>query len=113
MSDETLRRSVPDVEVLVALSANGDRAAMDDLSRYIRTHVARSIFSRSFPVRIRRSSDAAALVAEVLRRVMAHDFRRLRLFLEIKDSYPRLRLASWLRVVAKRAALDSIQRQGE
>jgi hypothetical protein len=52
----------------------------------------------------------SALRGEILARLRAGDFQRLRLFLAALRDRPALSLTAWLRVVAKRARIDDLRR---
>ncbi len=73
-------------------AASGDEEAWDALCKELEPALA--------------TTQSRAIVVDVLARVRANQFERLKLYLDARRRLPELALETWLRVVAKRAAID-------
>jgi hypothetical protein len=77
---------------LVMRAASGDEEAWDALCRELEPALA--------------ITQPRTIVRDVLARVRANQFERLKLYLDARRRLPDLAIETWLRVVAKRAAID-------
>jgi len=53
-----------------------------------------------------REDDRANIILEVMARLYADGFHRLKLFVESRRTSPQLKFKTWLRVVTKRVGID-------
>ena len=99
-----------EIERLVDAAATGDEAAWQRLWAAIEPPLSRIIAQPRFLGRLgQREDDRRNIVVSVMARLRADDFHRLRLYLEARESNPRLRFLSWLRVVSKRVGIDYLR----
>jgi DNA-directed RNA polymerase specialized sigma24 family protein len=95
------------LETLVARSADGDEAAWRELWTEVEPRLCRLIGRPRFLGRLgRQEDDRHNIVVEVMARLREQGFHRLRLYLGARAKNPRLGFFTWLRVVAKRVAID-------
>src|SRR5262245_64754220 len=96
-----------ELEQLVAAAAAADKDAWQRLWAAIEPPLSKIIAQPRFLGRLgQREDDRRNIVVQVMARLRADDFHRLRLYLEAREGNPRLRFLSWLRVVAKRVGID-------
>jgi DNA-directed RNA polymerase specialized sigma24 family protein len=99
-----------EIERLVDAAATGDEAAWQRLWAAIEPPLSRIIAQPRFLGRLgQREDDRRNIVVAVMARLRAEDFHRLRLYREARESNPRLRFLSWLRVVSKRVGIDYLR----
>jgi DNA-directed RNA polymerase specialized sigma24 family protein len=99
-----------EIERLVDGAAAGDEAAWQRLWAAIEPPLSRIIAQPRFLGRLgQREDDRRNIVVAVMARLRADGFHRLRLYLEARESNPRLRFLSWLRVVSKRVGIDYLR----
>jgi hypothetical protein len=95
------------LEELVVAAAHGDATAWQRLGRAIEPQLTRIVSQPRFLGRLsHRDDDCRNLIVEVIARLRADDYRRLRLYLDTRRDHPQLVFLMWLRVVAKRAGID-------
>jgi DNA-directed RNA polymerase specialized sigma24 family protein len=94
---------------LIARSCAGEAAAWQALWAWLDPRLLALV--RGFRMgRISQGEDEPrAVVLEVMARLREDDFRRLRLFVEGRKRDQRLGLLPWLKVVARRVAIDSMR----
>lgn len=102
------------LEELVTRVAQGDDAAWrmlwEDLEPRLLAMIARPRF---FGRLGQRDDDRRSIVVEVMARLRADGFRRLRGYVATRARNPSLELEPWLRVVAKRVAIDFLLSHGD
>ena len=95
------------VEELVAKVAGGDAAAWTELWGHLEPWLARVVANRRFLGAMgQRDDDRDNILVEVMARLYADDFHRIRLYVETKRAHPQLAFRPWLRIVAKRVGID-------
>ena len=100
-----------EVHGLVALVAAGDEAAWQRLWATIRPMLVRLVEQPRFLGRLgQREDDRENIIVDVMARLRADGFARLKRYADAKDKNPDLRFYSWLRVVAKRVGIDYLRR---
>ena len=88
------------LEVLVVRTAAGDAVAWQELWRTIEPQLLRMVAQPSFLGRLgQREDDRRNIVVEVMGRLRADGFRRLRSYLDTRVTNPSLKFTTWLRVV--------------
>jgi hypothetical protein len=98
-----------DLDQLVVAAADDDEHAWRRLWASIHPPLSRLVAQPRFLGSHEAcDEDREHIVAAVHARLRAGRFHRLHLYLEAKRANPRLRFASWLRVVAQRAGLDYV-----
>ena len=96
-----------EIEALVVAAAGQNEPAWQRLWAAIEPPLSKIIAQPRFLGRLgQREDDRRNIVVQVMARLRADDFHRLRLYLEAREGNPRLRFLSWLRVVAKRVGID-------
>jgi hypothetical protein len=97
------------VNALVTSACAGDEAAWRELWRWLEAPLNAMI--RQFHMgRISHDDDERrAVVVEVMARLREDDFRRLGLFAAAREQDPRLQLLPWIKVVARRVAIDHMR----
>jgi hypothetical protein len=96
-----------EIEALVVAAAAHDKGAWQQLWAAIEPPLSKIIAQPRFLGRLgQREDDRRNIVMKVMERLAHQDFHRLRLYLEARESNPRLRFMGWLRVVAKRVGID-------
>jgi DNA-directed RNA polymerase specialized sigma24 family protein len=99
-----------DLERLVAVAAEGDPVAWQQMWAAIEAPLSRIIAQPRFLGRLgQREDDRRNIVVAVMARLRADGFSRLRMYLGAKATNPRLRFLTWLRVVAKRVGIDYLR----
>src|SRR6266550_3001227 len=99
-----------EIEDLVQAAAAVDESAWQRLWSGIEQPLSRIIAQPRFLGRLgQREDDRRNIVVAVMARLRADNFHRLRLYLDAKQTNPRLRFMSWLRVVAKRVGIDYLR----
>src|SRR5882672_7984857 len=99
-----------ELETLVVEAAAEDESAWQRLWAAIEPPLSRIIAQPRFLGRLgQREDDRRNIVVAVMARLRADSFHRLHLYLEARESNPRLRFMSWLRVVAKRVGIDYLR----
>ena len=98
------------LEPLVERAAAGDELAWADLWEAIEPRLLPLIGTPRFLGPLSRGQDDARnVMVEVMARLLADDFRRLRMYCDKRASRPDMRFMPWLLVVAKRVAIDYIR----
>src|SRR6188768_3990398 len=96
---------------LVQRAAAGDAKAWDalweELEPWLEAVVAHPRFVRRLG---QHETDRRNIVIEVIARMRANNFERLKLFLAARRDAPALDLRTYLRVTAKRACIDNARR---
>jgi DNA-directed RNA polymerase specialized sigma24 family protein len=106
------RMPVPDQ--IIEAAAAGDEAAWQDLWRAVEPDLRRLVAQPSFLGRIsRREDDQRDIVVDVMARLRAGEFYRLKHYLLARRENPALEFLTWLRVVAKRVGIDYIRAHPE
>ncbi|MBS1118317.1 MAG: hypothetical protein H6Q90_545 [Deltaproteobacteria bacterium] len=99
-----------ELEVLVVAAAARDEASWQRLWAAIEPPLLRIVAQPRFLGRLgQREDDRRNIVVAVMARLRADQFHRLQLYLSARQSNPRLRFISWLRVVAKRVGIDYLR----
>ena len=98
------------IEALVTRAADGDTAAWRELWEHVEPWLERVVANPRFLGRVgQRDDDRSNIVVEVMARLHADNFQRLRLYVETRASSPNLKFRTWLRVVAKRVGIDYLR----
>jgi len=98
------------IDDLVESAAAGDEAAWQELWRAVEPDLRRLVAQPSFLGRIsRREDDQRDIVVDVMARLRAGDFYRLKHYLAARREHPGLQFFAWLRVVTKRVGIDYIR----
>lgn len=101
---------VREIDDVVEAAAAGDEAAWQALWRAVEPDLRRLVAQPSFLGRIsRREDDQRDIVVDVMARLRAGDFYRLKHYLAARRDNPSLQFLTWLRVVAKRVGVDYIR----
>jgi len=99
-----------ELEPLVERAAAGDEEAWQQLWTAVEPRLARILARPHFLGRLATlEDDRRNVVVEVMGRLRANDFHRLRLYLAAHRDSPGLRFMTWLRVVAKRVGIDYLR----
>lgn len=98
-----------EIDELVAAAARHDERAWNALWASIEPPLSRLLAEPHFLGPAACEEDREHIVDAVHARLRADRFARLNLYLEAKRANPRLRFASWLQVVAKRAGIDYLR----
>lgn len=95
---------------IVAAAASGDEEAWQTLWRAVEPELRRMLAQPGFlgPIS-RREDDRRDIAVEVMSRLRAGDFYRLKHFLAARQENPSLAFRAWLRVVTKRVGIDHIR----
>lgn len=102
--------AVADLEVLVTRAAGGDEQAWQELWQQIEPLLAQIVSRPRFLGRMaHRVDDRRNIVVEVMSRLRASSCRRLASYVAMREERPELRFETWLRVVAKRVAIDYLR----
>jgi hypothetical protein len=100
-----------DLELLVNRAAGGEQAAWralrDNLEPWLESLVGKPRF---FGGVFQRDDDRSNIVLEVLARLHADRFNRLKLYVDARRTIPGLTFTAWLRVLANRASVDYLRR---
>lgn len=98
------------LEGLVASAAAGDTASWSALWEDVEPWLERVVANPRFLGRVgQRDDDRSNIILEVMVRLHADGFHRLKLYVETRRTNPRLRFRTWLRVVAKRVGIDYLR----
>jgi len=96
-----------DLCVLAAAAAAGDEDAWQTLWQRVEPRLLRLVANPGLLGRLgSQPDDRLNIVVEVMARLRAHDFDRLKRFLAARRDNPDLELMTWLRVVTKRVGID-------
>jgi DNA-directed RNA polymerase specialized sigma24 family protein len=99
-----------DLEALVVSVARGDQEAWRRLWSSLEPTVMALLRNPSVLGQLAdREDDCRTIVVVVMERLRANDFARLRGYLQTRAQRPGLRFAPWLKVVAKRTAIDCMR----
>jgi DNA-directed RNA polymerase specialized sigma24 family protein len=92
---------------MVEAAVAGDEAAWQSLWEYVEPRLLRVVAQPHFLGRIsRREDDQRDIVVDVMARLRAGNFYRLKHYLAARRDNPALSFMTWLRVVAKRVGID-------
>ena len=98
------------LELLVARAADGDTASWRLLWEQVEPWLEKAVANPRFLGRIgQRDDDRSNIIVEVMARLHADGFHRLKLYVETRQTNPQLKFKSWLRVVAKRVGIDYLR----
>ena len=98
------------LEVLVARAAQGDTGSWRELWEQVEPWLEKVVGNPRFLGRVgQREDDRSNILVEVMARLHADGFHRLKLYVETRQSSPQLKFKTWLRVVAKRVAIDYLR----
>jgi DNA-directed RNA polymerase specialized sigma24 family protein len=98
------------LEALVARAAEGDAASWRMLWQEVEPWLDRMVANPRFLGRVgQRDDDRSNIIVEVMARLHADGFHRLKLYVEMRRTSPQLKFKVWLRVVAKRVGIDYLR----
>jgi DNA-directed RNA polymerase specialized sigma24 family protein len=98
------------LESFVARAAEGDATAWRALWEDVEPWLERVVGNPRFLGRVgQRDDDRDNIIVEVMARLHADGFHRLKLYVETRCENPTLRFRPWLRVVAKRVGIDYLR----
>jgi DNA-directed RNA polymerase specialized sigma24 family protein len=98
------------LEAFVARAAEGDKASWRALWEQVEPWLEKLVGNPRFLGRVgQREDDRSNIVVEVMARLHADGFHRLKLYVETRRSSPQLKFKTWLRVVAKRVGIDYLR----
>ena len=98
------------LEELVARAADGDTAAWCAVWEEVEPWLEKLVGNPRFLGRVgQRDDDRNNILIEVMARLHADGFHRLKLYCETRRTSPHLRFKTWLRVVAKRVGIDYLR----
>lgn len=98
------------LEVLVARAAEGDTASWRVLWETLEPWLEKVVGNPRFLGRVgQREDDRSNIVVEVMARLHADRFHRLKMYIETRRTSPHLRFKTWLRVVTKRVGIDYLR----
>jgi DNA-directed RNA polymerase specialized sigma24 family protein len=99
-----------ELEVLVGRAADGEVAAWRSLWEDVEPWLEKVVANPRFLGRVgQREDDRSNIIVEVMARLHADGFHRLKLYIEIRHTNPQLKFKTWLRVVAKRVGIDYLR----
>lgn len=99
-----------ELEVLVVKAADGDTAAWCALWEDVEPWLEKVVGNPRFLGRVgQREDDRSNIMIEVMARLHADRFQRLKLYVETRRTSPQLKFKTWLRVVAKRVGIDYLR----
>jgi DNA-directed RNA polymerase specialized sigma24 family protein len=99
-----------ELETLVVRAAEGDTAAWCTLWEGVEPWLEKLVGNPRFLGRVgQREDDRSNILIEVMARLHADRFQRLKLYVETRQSSPQLKFKAWLRVVAKRVGIDYLR----
>lgn len=102
------------IDQLVASVADGEAGAWDRLWLLLEPLLSRMLRSARATGRLCGSEDdRRSILVEVMARLHDDEFRRLKLYLHACEQRPGLAFEPWLRVVARRVAVDYIRGHSE
>jgi len=98
------------LEILVASAAAGDTASWRLLWEDVEPWLEKVVGNPRFLGRVgQRDDDRSNIIVEVMARLHADGFHRLKLYVETRRSSPQLKFKTWLRIVAKRVGIDYLR----
>ena len=98
------------LEALVETCVTGDETAWQQLWAGVEPRLLRMVSQPRFLGPLgQREDDCRNIVVEVLARLRAEDFNRLKIYLETRRVNPSLKFMTWLRVVTKRVGIDYLR----
>lgn len=98
------------IEVLVARAAEGDTGSWRMLWEEVEPWLERMVANPRFLGRVgQRDDDRSNILLEVMARLHADGFHRLKLYVETRRTSSQLKFKTWLRVVAKRVGIDYLR----
>ena len=98
------------LEQLVARAAGGDKAAWRTLWEHVEPWLEKVVGNPRFLGRVgQREDDRSNIIVEVMARLHADGFHRLKLYVETRRTSPQLKFKTWLREVAKRVGIDYLR----
>lgn len=98
------------LEILVARAADGDKASWRALWEAVEPWLEKVVGNPRFLGRVgQRTDDRSNILVEVMARLHADGFHRLKLYVETRRTSPQLKFKPWLRVVAKRVGIDYLR----
>jgi DNA-directed RNA polymerase specialized sigma24 family protein len=99
-----------ELETLVARAAGGDGAAWRELWEEVEPWLEKVVANPRFLGRVgQRDDDRSNIIVEVMARLHADGFHRLKLYVDTRRTSPQLKFKSWLRVVVKRVGIDYLR----
>src|SRR6185369_7098146 len=99
-----------ELESLVERAAHGETAAWRTLWEDIEPWLEKVVANPRFVGRVgQRDDDRSNIIVEVMARLHADGFHRLKLYVETRRTSPQLKFKTWLRVVAKRVGIDYLR----
>jgi DNA-directed RNA polymerase specialized sigma24 family protein len=98
------------LEGLVACAAEGDTASWRALWEDVEPWLEKMVANPRFLGRVgQRDDDRSNIIIEVMARLHADGFYRLKLYVETRRTSPALKFKPWLRVLAKRVGIDYLR----
>lgn len=98
------------LEGLVERAAAGDAVAWRGLWEEVEPWLERLVANPRFLGRVgQRDDDRSNIIVEVMARLHADGFHRLKLYVEIRRGSVSLKFKPWLRIVAKRVGIDYLR----
>ena len=99
-----------ELESLVVTAAEGDQAAWTALWSRLEPWLFALLRKRTFIGRLwQREDESRDVVVAIMARLRENDFHRLKLYLSTRRDDPELVFLRWLRVLAKRVAIDYLR----
>lgn len=98
------------LEAFVARAAEGDTASWRAVWEQVEPWLEKVVGNPRFLGRVgQRDDDRSNIIVEVMARLHADGFHRLKLYVETRRTNPQLKFKTWLRVVAKRVGIDYLR----
>lgn len=98
------------LEALVVQAADGDTASWRALWEHVEPWLEKVVANPRFLGRIgQRDDDRSNILIEVMARLHAEGFHRLKLYVQMRRTSPQLKFKTWLRVVTKRVGIDYLR----
>ncbi len=98
------------LESLVESAAAGDEQSWQRLWAAIEPRLSQIVAQPRFLGRLgQREDDRRNVIVDVLARLRADNFHRLRIYLDTRTINPALKFMTWLRVVTKRVGIDYLR----
>lgn len=98
------------LESLVEGAAAGDEGAWQRLWGAVEPRLSQIVSQPRFLGRLSgRDDDRRNIIVDVLARLRADNFHRLKIYLETRATNPSLKFMTWLRVVTKRVGIDYLR----
>src|SRR5688572_17616171 len=99
-----------ELEALVVSAAAGDGAAWATLWEEVEPWLETLVANPRFLGRVgQRADDRSNILIEVMARLHAEHFARLKRYVDTRRTNPQLKFKTWLRVVTKRVAIDYLR----